>query len=140
MKCSECGEQNPPETRFCARCGHAMPQDAPVEVQGKLKHSEFGIASLVIGILAGAAMLVLIGLAAYLVSQGKSEQDPMMVVAGLGLILDVLLLLLGGILGVVGVFVPNRNKVTAIVGIVCNIMPSLLFLLLFIIGTMKKMH
>jgi hypothetical protein len=104
------------------------------------KHSEFGIASLIIGIVGGIGMVVLIIIATVLHYQGKGQQDFSVALCGLGLIIDVMCLFLGGILGVVGLFIPHRRKVTAIVGLILNVAPFLLFLFLLVVGLMYGTH
>lgn len=80
--------------------------------------SGLGIASLVLSIIAGLVMVVPLFFAAVLVAQNPNiaDDDPQAVALGCGMIVGVLLAALAGILGLVGLFQPDRGKTCAILG------------------------
>lgn len=133
MICERCGYENPPETRFCGKCGSPINNDFSKK-ECVLKHSELGIASLIIGFFSGILMVVLIILATMLHCRELTENDSPVVLCGIGLILDSMFLFLGMILGIVGLFMHRRNKLTAIIGIILNTLPFLLFIFLLLLG------
>lgn len=141
MDCEKCGHSNPDAAEFCSYCGNTMLSKAgsPVSISvPPKKHSEVGIASLIISVVAGLlAFVSLIG-AVVLVSQGKGQSDPAMMLCGCGMLLAFPLFIIGGILGLIGLFNSNRIKTTAIVGIILNVLPCLMLLVLIIIGLMKS--
>jgi hypothetical protein len=102
------------------------------------KHSGVGIASFVLAIVAVVGELVLITVAAVLVQQGKSQRSPAMMVTGCLLIAGLGVCVVGAILGIVGLFLPNRKKVFAILGLCFNGMILLAVLGLMVIGLMAK--
>jgi hypothetical protein len=103
-----------------------------------LKHSGLGIASTVIAVVAGLVMLGTFGYAGYVgmnePSGQLSETDPRAMLIGFLMIGAMVVLLLGGILGVAGLFVGERKRVFAWVGVVLNALPILGGLGLIILG------
>ena len=87
-------------------------------------HSGLGIASFIIALIAGAAMVALIVLAAALSAQAPGgeldENSPEAVTVGCSLIIAAGMALLGLILGVVAAIQQGRKKVFAVLGIVFN--------------------
>lgn len=141
MDCEKCGHSNPDVAEFCSYCGNTMLSKAgsPVSISAPpKKHSEVGIASIIIAIVAGLLALVSLIGAVILVSQGRGQSDSAMVLCGCGMLLSFPLFIIGGILGLIGLFNSERIRTTAIVGIILNVLPCLMLLLLIIIGLMKS--
>lgn len=85
------------------------------------RHSGLGIASFVLALIAGALLLLLVGVAALLAAAtpgGIDEDSPAVVVLGLMIFggLFVAVVALG--LGIAGLFQPRRAKVFAVLGTV----------------------
>jgi hypothetical protein len=78
--------------------------------------SGFGIASLVVAVVVAFMTLGVAGLA----SPHLDEDHPAMLLIGLAILADMLLALVGGILGLVGLMQANRGKVAAVIGLVLN--------------------
>jgi len=139
--CEKCGHANPDVAEFCSYCGHTMLTKAgsPVSVlEPPQKHSEVGIASIISSVLGGLLALIAVTGAVILTAQGRTQSDPIMALCGCGIILSFPIFIVGGILGIVGLFNPNRKKVTAIIGLVLNILPCLLLIILMVIGLVFK--
>jgi len=106
---------------------------APAE----LKHSGVGIASFVLSMLSGVSLFVLFGVAGYMESQspaGMSEDDPTTMLLGVALIAAAMAQFLAFILGVVGLFQPNRKKIFAILGTIFSLLAILTFGGLMVVG------
>lgn len=106
-------------------------------VVAPLKHSGLGIAATVLAILAGIALLGVFVYAGMLgMDQGGqlSETDPRVMAIGFLAIAAMGLLLLGAILGIAGLFVGERKRVFAWVGLVLNVLPMLAGIALIVIG------
>lgn len=104
------------------------------------KHSVFGIISFVIGLLADISLFGLI-VAAGIVSEMYADQmqDDSALVLGLGvLILGCLLAaVFGVVLGIVGLFEPDRNRTFPILGTIFSSLGGVAVILLMIIGSMQ---
>lgn len=88
----------------------------------RLKHSGLGIASFIIAILSGIFDFLLVAVAG-LLSAGDvlmDETSPAAMIVGLFLIASVGVTFIGLGLGIVGVALPNRNKLFAWLGLVFN--------------------
>jgi hypothetical protein len=86
-----------------------------------VRHSVLGIASLAIAILMGFSIFFFIVLSAIFSAQGPmNDRDPKAMVLGFGIIGSSALALVGGVLGVVGLFQPKRHKVFPIIGTIFN--------------------
>ena len=115
-------------------------QQWPMQYQpppAPLKHSGFGIASFIISIAAvifAFGMVVLAGVMESRTPGGIDEESPEAMAVGLGIILSGLLAVLGGVLGIVGCSLPNRNKVFAILGTIFNALVVLGLVGLMILG------
>jgi len=107
-------------------------------VETPQKHSEVGIASIISGVLGALLAVISVIGAVIFVSQGKGQTDPVMAVCGCGMILSFPIFIAGAILGIVGLFNPNRKKITAIIGLILNILPCLLLLALLVLGLLAK--
>jgi predicted anti-sigma-YlaC factor YlaD len=112
------------------------------------KHSGLGIASFVLAmisvVLTIIVILTMINLGSGLMEQiavGETmteeqllEQAPGLVIVGLLFMAVAVISLIGGILGIVGLFQKNRKKLFAILGTVFNLLGWVLFFVLFIVG------
>jgi hypothetical protein len=117
---------------------YAAPQ-APTSFQApaQLPHSGLGIASFVIGILAGIAMLAIFIYAGYAESTtpgGLSEDSTAAVVIGLLVIGCGGLLLVGALLGIAALFISGHRKLFAIIGTVFNLVPIAMAIFLIVLG------
>ena len=90
---------------------HMQGQSASVPQSG------LGIASLILSILAGAVMVVPLTLAILLLDPNLQEDDPRVMALGCALISGLLLAALAGLLGVIGLFQPDRGKTCAVLGL-----------------------
>ena len=102
-----------------------------------LKHSGLGIASTILAVVAGLALVGVFVYAGMLgMDQGGqlSETDPRVMMIGFLAIGAMGLLVLGAILGVAGLFVGARKRVFAWVGLVLNVLPLLAGIALMAIG------
>jgi hypothetical protein len=102
-----------------------------------IKHSGLGIAATILAILAGAALVGVFIYAGMLgMEQGGqlSETDPRVMTIGFLAIAAMCLLVLGAILGIAGLFVGQRKRVFAWVGLVLNVLPLLAGIALVVIG------
>ena len=102
------------------------------------KHSGLGIASFVIAIIVGVIELETIVIAAVIGmnagAKGIADDSPEAMGIGLGAFCGLALAVLGGILGLIGCFQPNRRKVFAILGLLFNAAILVLVVALVIIG------
>jgi hypothetical protein len=88
-----------------------------------LPHSGFGIASTVLGVIMGVAvfgLLVIAGIMETNTPGGIDEESPQAIVLGVLIIGSLVLSLVGLVLGLVGVFQPQRNKIFPGIGIGVN--------------------
>lgn len=118
-----------------------------------MKQSGFGIASLLIALIATVGLIASVTAAAIGVSRNPSinsgelpfndpnwiQNDPdgtlvMVAIAGCSMLIMLLLALLGVVLGLVGAFSATRKKGVAIVGLSLNSLLLVGMLLLFVIG------
>jgi len=139
--CEKCGHANPDVAEFCSYCGYTMLTKAgsPASaMEPPQKHSEVGIASIISSVLGGMLALISVVGAVILTAQGKVQSDPIMALCGCGILLSFPIFIVGGILGIVGLFNPNRKKITAIIGLILNILPCLLLITLMLIGLVFK--
>lgn len=83
------------------------------------QQSGLGIASLVLSIIAGLMIGVPLIFAAMLVAQNPNlaEDDPTAIGLGCAMLIGVLLAVLAGVLGLIGLFQPDRSRVCAILGL-----------------------
>jgi hypothetical protein len=115
------------------------PEDQPVTPQ---KHSGLGIASFVIACVAVVfiiiAFVTMVGATSGM-TEGMTEEQilseaPGLVAGVLIFFFVVLLNLVGGILGIIGLFNKNRKKLFAILGTVFNLLGFVLFIIMMIAG------
>lgn len=103
-----------------------------------LKHSGLGIAATIIAVVAGLGLLGAFGYAGYLGMDAPggvpSETDPRMMMVGFGMIAAMALLVLGAILGGVGLFAGTRKRLFAWLGLILNLLPLLLGIVIVIVG------
>ena len=87
------------------------------------KHSGLGIASFVLGIVCGLSMFALFGVAGYMETTtpgGVDEQSAEAIALGLGIMALMAGHAVGLTLGIVGLCLPDRQKLFAILGTVLN--------------------
>ena len=103
------------------------------------RHSGLGIASFAIGILAGLALFIALGVVAVLYNQspgGLDEKSPTAILAGLLIIGLCLVHLLGVGLGIGGLAQKDRRKVFSVLGLAINGVALLGTIALIIIGNL----
>ncbi len=103
------------------------------------KHSGLGIASFILAMVVGIGMFILIVIAGVMESRtpgGIDENAPEAVVLGLLLIGGMLLALVGGVLGLVGLFVGDNKRVFAALGLAFNVLILLGVVGLMILGSL----
>jgi hypothetical protein len=113
------------------------PLHPPGSAAPALKHSWLGIASFVISILGGLAMLLLVGVAGYLQMStpgGMDEKSTTAIVVGLLLFAVMGAHLVGAGLAIAGLTQKDRRKVFAVLGLVFNVLVILCTLGLMVIG------
>ena len=101
----------------------ASPNPFQSEISTAIKHSGPGIASFVISLIGGISMIglfVAAGIAEASTPGGLDEDSTTAMMVGLGLFGIGALLLIGFTLGLVGVLIPNRKKLFAILGLLFN--------------------
>jgi hypothetical protein len=122
----------------CAACHRvvSVPEaGAPIRV----RHSGVGIASFVLGVLAGltAFGLLAVGVTLAMGARGEIDDGTVMVASlGLGLMGAIALALVGLVLGIGGLAQANRRKVFAILGVCCNGVVLLGIAALIVLGTL----
>jgi hypothetical protein len=84
------------------------------------QQSGLGIASLVLSIIAGLMLGVPLVIAMVLVARNPNlaEDDPRAMVVGCAMLVGLLLAVVAGILGLIGLFQPDRSRVCAALGVV----------------------
>jgi hypothetical protein len=92
------------------------------QVQGftpRPQQSGLGIASLVLSLIAGVMIGIPLVFAVALVAQNPNlaEDDPTAIGLGCTMLVGVLLALLAGLLGLIGLFQPDRSRLCAILGV-----------------------
>jgi hypothetical protein len=101
------------------------------------RHSGPGIASFVIALLVGVAVLILVVAAGVIEAStpgGMDEESPVVIAIGLGIFAAVFGALIGGVLGIVGVAQGDRRKTFAVLGLVLNGLVVVGLVFLVIIG------
>ena len=103
------------------------------------RHSGLGIASFVVGILAGLALFIALGVVAVMYNQSPERMDeksPTAILAGLLIIGLCLVHLLGVGLGIGGLVQKDRRKVFSALGVAVNGVALLGTIALIIIGNL----
>ena len=102
------------------------------------KHSGVGLASFIMAILTGLAILALFVWAGYMQvtdpAAVENENDPRMIAIGVGFMACLLLVLVGIALGIGGVLQTDRKKLFGILGLVLNGLIVLLTVGLIVLG------
>ena len=104
-------------------------------------HSVPGIISFVVSIIASFAMIALIAIAGIMAARhpgGMDEESVEAIVVGLGIIATGMVHIGAMILGVIGLFQQDRNKIFAILGVLISGMVALGTIGLFILGLTMK--
>jgi hypothetical protein len=100
-----------------------VPPSAATPMAAPVGHSGPGITSFVIGLLGSLGLLATFGYATYLEMNtpgGIDENSPVAMLTGLAMIGCILMLLLGLLLGVAGLFQSGRKKLFAALGVFIN--------------------
>lgn len=101
------------------------------------RHSGIGIASFVIALLCGVASFVTIGIAGVMETSqpgGMDPESPATVLVGLAIIACGMGFALGLVLGIVGLCLPNTNRLFAGLGVGFNVVAMLGLGMLMLIG------
>ena len=115
---------------------HQVPEKS-VQREVELRHSGFGIVSFILSMGSGllsVAMVVVAGVMEASTPGGMSEDDPMVVLVGLGILAGGFAMLISTIFGIAGLFQHNRKKVFAILGLVFSILGIVSFGGLILLG------
>ncbi|MBA4029955.1 MAG: hypothetical protein C0478_03535 [Planctomyces sp.] len=105
------------------------------------RHSIFGVISFLMGLGCGAVILACVGYSTYLemtTPGGIDEEAPEVILIGLAMLGFMGLSILGGAIGLVGLFESERNKLFAILGTLTCAAVFLAPLALIIIGLAMK--
>ncbi len=87
----------------------------------RLKHSGLGIASFLISIASGMVEFVAVLAAGVLAAQGVVDETSVAIMlVGFGILAGLGLAMVDGALGIVALFLPDRNKVFAVLGLLFN--------------------
>ncbi len=119
QSCPSCGNENPQGAGFCMSCGTALSEGRPwtrrqYQQVERLPHSRLGIASFVAGLV--SAVLFFVGLAAI-----PFAIDSAAWVLGVPMCASAALLMMTAlVLGIVGLFQKQRNRLFAILGTVLS--------------------
>lgn len=124
-----CGVEVPRGAVACPECGEKIRRGPRSGVGPYFEppHSGPGIAAFIVALLGWAALIGTFAFTGYLMQGQPGGQPPPnfeMTIGGAA-IAGVGLLVLGAILGLVGVLLPQRKKVYAILGLVFSLLPLL---------------
>jgi hypothetical protein len=97
-------------------------EESVYRIQAETTHtaqSGFGIASLVLSIVAGLLIVLPIIAATVLVAANPNPRpdDPQFIVLGCAMLSGLTVAVLAGVFGLIGVFQPDRGKICAVLGI-----------------------
>ena len=112
-------------------------QPMPVQPVAPQKHSGLGIASFIISLSNGFALMILIVIAGVMEAStpgGIDEESPQVVILGLFILFSCFVGLVGLALGLAGLCMKNRKKLFAVLGTVFTLVMVLLILALAAIG------
>jgi len=112
-----------------------------VTTEPVLKHSGVGIASLTLSIVMGIVLMALVVIAVIMESStpgGMDENAPSTVLLSLVLLGSLGLEGLAFILGLIGLFMQNTKKITAILGVIFSGMIGMGIIFLMILGFMLE--
>jgi hypothetical protein len=98
------------------------------------KHSKLGVASFIISVVSAIALLVIIILAAYFVSQSMDENSIEMIAVGLFMFLFIGISCVALGLGIAGLVQKNVNKIFAILGTIFSAVSVLGMIALITLG------
>ena len=103
-----------------------------------VKHSRLGITSIILAILAGLTLVGLLATAMLLAmnhhGQELADDSPEMIGLGVGVMFALLIALVGGILALIGLFMTDRKRMTAVIGMIFNSLIVLAVVGLMILG------
>ena len=119
--CPMCGKSVPRGADACPECGEKRPVTGRKLSYLEMPHSGPGLASFGFALLGWITLVGTFGFTAFVV-QGRSPAQPPIAI-GVAAIAGMALLSAGIVLGLVGVLLPNRKKVFAILGLVFSLLP-----------------
>jgi hypothetical protein len=128
---------NPPAPQGYAAAGYPHPQFWPPGQQPALRASGMGLASLVLSVVSGVAVIALVIAAGVMANRHGGTLDEKSVEAvtvGLGIMVGIVLNIVGLVLGIVAMLQRDRKKAIAIVGLTLNGVLLLLVVGLIIVG------
>ena len=111
--------------------------ERPAQPVVELKHSGFGIASFILSMGSGLlcmAMFVVAGVMEASTPGGMSEDDPVVMLVGLGILAGGFAMLISAVFGVAGLFQQNRKKIFAILGLLFSVLGIVSFGGLMLLG------
>jgi hypothetical protein len=116
-------------------------EEQPPPVQASPKHSGIGIASFVISIVAGVAILIVFAIAGILEATtpgGMDEKSAAAILTGLCIIALILVDIVALGLGLAGLFQRDRKKLFAILGTVFSFATVACTIVLIVLGLLAK--
>lgn len=110
------------ETAGGADWAHDIQTGAAWQMQGfarRQQQSGLGIASLVLSLVAGAMLGIPVVMIAVLVAQNPNlaENDPRAIGLGCSMLVGLMLAVIAGLLGLIGLFQPDRSRICAVLGL-----------------------
>jgi hypothetical protein len=103
-----------------------------------MKHSGLGIASFCVSLFCGLLAVMLVAVSGFLVASGQNEESIGLILAGLGIIGDILLMLIALGLGIAGACMKDRRKIFAILGIIFSSLGLVCIGGLMVLGTIAE--
>lgn len=131
------GYGTPPPQGYPAPGGWPHPQSWPPVQQPPLRQSGLGLASLLLSIVSGIAVITLVVIAGVMATRNGGTLDEKSVEAvsvGLGIMVGIVMNIVGLVLGIVALMQRDRKKALAILGVTFNGLVLLLVGGLMILG------
>ena len=151
MYCTQCGNNNEPDAKFCVSCGAKLtptstPLSSPPAPPGQMPDEDFqfhaapkrgngpGVASFILSLINVVIWIIGIYFSYSLTMSGFTEEDPEVAALGMVMLVAFITTIVGMILGIVGCALSNRRKAMAITGLIINVLLLLLVIVLIILG------
>lgn len=122
---------------------YAPPDEEPAHPRSTApphrKHSGLGITSFVLSLISGfaaVATVVTLGVLEASSPDGVSEEAPLVIALGLGILAELGLAIIGAGLGFGGLIQPNRHRLFPVIGLAFNLVIVLGVFGLFVLGTL----